>query len=117
MLESRRSVGAKTAPILANDQRPGAVTSTGVSNGESVVATFFLIRYQSVVASRRETNFARQLFRISFFIGPLQQQFADAFTESFRCKIALDPPPVTDGNPARLFRDDHGDRVRFLGNP
>ena len=53
-------------------RRSGTVIS-GVSNGESVVATFFLIRYQSVVASRREINFARQLCRISFFISPLEQ--------------------------------------------
>src|SRR2546423_14831224 len=100
---------------LQNHRRSGIVTS-GVSNGESVVATFFLIRYQSVVASRREINFARQLFRISFFISPLQQQFADAFAESFRSETALNPASMTDRNPARFFRNHHGNRVRFLGN-
>src|SRR3954469_20716984 len=85
--------------------RPGAVTSVGLSNGESVVATFFLIRYQSVVASRREINFARQLFRISFFISPLEQQFADALPERFRSEIPLDSPAVTNRNTACLFRD------------
>src|SRR5215208_7017477 len=89
----------------------------GLSDGEGVVATFFLIRYQSVVASRREINFARQLFRISFFISPLQQQFANAFAESFRRKPAFDPSPVANGNTAGLFGDDHGDRIGFLGNP
>ena len=44
----------------------------GLSDGEGVVATFFLIRYQSVVASKREINFARQFFRISFFIIAVQ---------------------------------------------
>jgi len=32
----------------------------GLSDGEGVVATFFLISYQSVLASRIEINFARQ---------------------------------------------------------
>src|SRR5204863_9831149 len=81
---------------LSNYRRSGAVISGELSNGESVVATFFLIRYQSVVASRREINFARQLFRISFFISALEQQFADTFAESFRGKAALDPAAMTD---------------------
>src|ERR1700681_3867770 len=38
------------------------------SDGKGVVTTFFLIRYQRVVASRREINFACQLFRIRVFI-------------------------------------------------
>ena len=84
-------MGAKSAiPGDNQDYRRSGTVISGVSNGESVVATFFLIRYQSVVASRREINFARQLFRISFFIGPLQQQFPDAFAEAFRREIALD---------------------------
>src|SRR5437763_4127235 len=100
---------------LQNHRRSGIVTS-GVSNGESVVATFCLIRSQSVVASRREINFARQLFRISFFISPLEQQFADAFAESFRSKPTLDPAAMANRNPAGLFRDDHRDGVGFLSN-
>src|SRR6266700_5321719 len=44
----------------------------GLSDGEGVVATFCLISYQSVVASKREINFARQFFRISFFIIAVQ---------------------------------------------
>src|SRR5688572_4183817 len=85
------AVGKKTTSraFSASDQRRlGAVASTFVSNGESVVATFFLMRYQSVVASRREINFARQLFRICFFIfiSALQQDFADALAETFRSK-------------------------------
>src|SRR5437763_11849297 len=100
---------------LQNHRRSGIVTS-GVSNGESVVATFFLIRYQSVVASRREINFARQLCRISFFISPLEQQFADAFAEGFGGKAALDSAAMTNRYPAGLFRDDDGDCVGFFGN-
>ena len=37
----------------------------GLSDGEGVVATFFLIKYQSIVAKMREINLARQLFRVS----------------------------------------------------
>ena len=39
-----------------------------LSDGEGVVVMFFLMRYQSAVASSREVSFARQLFRISFFM-------------------------------------------------
>src|SRR5438552_5435189 len=41
--------------------------SAAPSDGDGVVATFFLIRYQSVVARRSEMIFACQFFRISFF--------------------------------------------------
>src|SRR6187399_2052865 len=88
-----------------------------LSDGESVVATFFLIRYQSVVASRRVINFARQLFRISFFISPLEQQFADAFPESLGSKAAFDPAAMANGKAARFLRNDHGDGVGFLRDP
>src|SRR4029453_14413610 len=37
----------------------------GLSDGEGVVATFFLIKYQSIVASTREISFARQFSRVS----------------------------------------------------
>ena len=57
-----------------NASRPSPL-SVRTSDGEGVVATFFLIRYQSVVASSREINFARQLFRISFFISTMQAKF------------------------------------------
>src|SRR5207237_1941903 len=78
----------------------------GLSDGEGVVATFFLIRYQSVVASRREINFARQFFRISLFIFAVQQDFRDPLTERLRSEIALDSAPMTNGNTACLFGDD-----------
>jgi hypothetical protein len=86
-------------------RRSGEAASTLVSNGESVVATFFLMRYQRVVASRRETNFARQLFRIHFFVFiiALEKNLADAFAESLRGEIALDPAPMTNRDPTRLF--------------
>src|SRR5438094_780855 len=62
----------------------------------AVVATFFLIRYQSVVARRSEMIFACQFFRISFFIiRALQQNLADAFAKCFRSEITLDPPAMT----------------------
>ena len=69
------------------------------------------MRYQRVVARRREINFARQLFRISFFISALEENFANPLSESFRGEIALDPAPVADRNPPRLFRDYDGDRI------
>ena len=66
----------------------------GVSDGEGVVATFFLIKYQTIVATRkeislarqfsrvsltnrREINFAFQFFGVSVFIIAVQQNFRD----------------------------------------
>src|SRR5947208_8553695 len=89
----------------------------GLSDGEGVVATFFLIRYQSVVASRSEINFARQFFRISLFIIAVQQNFSDPLTKRLRSEIALNSPPMTNGNAASLFGYDHRHGVRFLGDP
>src|SRR5436190_6598977 len=89
----------------------------GLSDGEGVVATFFLIRYQSVVASRREINFARQFFRISLFIFAVQQDFRDPLPEGLRSEIALNSPPMTNGNCACLFGDDYRHGVRFLSHP
>src|SRR6266513_4190942 len=86
----------------------------GLSDNEGVVATFFLMRYQSVVASRSEINFARQLFRISLFIFAVQQNFRDPLPEGLRCDIALDSAPVANGNAACLFGDDYRDGIRFL---
>src|SRR5947199_993912 len=89
----------------------------GLSDGKGVVATFFLIRYQSVVASRREINFARQFFRISLFIFAVQQDFRDSLAKSLRSKIALNSTPMTNGNTARLFGDNYRHGIRFLSNP
>src|SRR5205823_7700528 len=88
----------------------------GLSDGEGVVATFFLIRYQSIIASRSEINFARQFFRISVFILAVQQNFRNALTERLWSEIALDPAPVTNGNSACLFGDNHRDGIRFLSD-
>src|SRR6266852_2941449 len=89
----------------------------GLSDGEGVVATFFLIRYQSVVASRREINFARQFFRINLFIFAVQQNLRDPLAKGLRSKIALNSPPMANGNTTRLFGDDYRHGVRFLSNP
>ena len=78
---------------------------------------FFLMRYQSAVASRREINFARQLFRIIFFIIAMEQHFAEPLPECFRGKIALDSAAMTDRDPAGFLRDHDRDRVRFFGDP
>jgi len=108
--------------------RPHRVSVTGagedVSDGEGVVATFFLIRYQSIVASRTdinfarqfsrvslanrtEGNFARQFFKIGLFIIAVQQNFRNALTKRLRGEIALNSPPMANGNAARLFGDNY----------
>ena len=69
-----------------------------------------------MVASRRQINFARQLFRIRLFIFAVQQNFRDPLTERLGRKIALDSPPVANGNTAGLFGYDDSHGVRFLGN-
>ena len=77
---------------------------------------FFLIRYQTVVASTREINFARQFssvnlvhrtetniarqfFEVCPFIIAVQQSFRDALTKRLPTKIALNSPPMARGNP------------------
>ena len=81
---------------------------------------FFLIKYQTVVASTREINFARQFssvnlvhrtetniarqfFEVCPFIIAVQQSFRDALTKRLRGKIALNSPPMANGNQARLY--------------
>src|SRR5438552_14819719 len=90
--------------------------SAAPSDGDGVVATFFLIRYQSVVARRSEINFACQFFRISLFIFAVQQNFGNALTERLWSEIALNSTPVTNGNSACLLRYDDGNGVRFLSD-
>ena len=106
---------------LSHPQRV-SVTGAGedVSDGEGVVATFFLIRYQTVIASstdinfarqfsrvslarKTESNFARQFFEVSLFIIAVRQNFRDALTKRLRSEIALNSPPMANGNAARLF--------------
>jgi hypothetical protein len=53
----------------------------GLSDGEGVVATFFLIKYQSIVASRREIRFPRQFFGTGLFIIAGQQNFRDTLAK------------------------------------
>src|SRR6266700_5019827 len=59
-----------------------SVTGAGedLSDGEDVVATFFLIRYQSIVASRTDINFARQFSRVSL-ARRTESNFARQFFE------------------------------------
>src|SRR5438132_13180252 len=75
------------------------------------------MRYHSVVASKREINFARQFFRSSLFIMSVQQKLAGPLGKCFRSEIALNSSPMANGNPAGLFRDHDRDRVRFFGDP
>ena len=89
----------------------------GLSDGEDVVARFFLIKYQSIVAStseisfarqfsrvslknRTEINFARQFFGTGLFIIAVQQSFGDTLA---KCSEA-DPrrEPVADSKRAIL---------------
>ena len=66
------------------------------SDGDGVVATFFLIRYHSVIASRTEINFARQFFRMRvFFISLVQQYLRYPLAELLRGETALDASTVT----------------------
>jgi hypothetical protein len=60
----------------------------GLSDNEGVVVMFFLIRYQSVVASRRETNFARQFSRVSL-VRRTATNFARQFFEASLFIIAV----------------------------
>src|SRR5215475_15955199 len=101
---------------MQNQLVPVIGAGDGLSDGEGVVATFFLMRNQSVVARRREINFARQFFRISLFIFAVQQNFGNALAERFWSEIALNSAPVTNGNRACLFRYDDSNGVRFLGD-
>src|ERR1043166_2681420 len=75
------------------------------------------MRYQSVVASRREINFARQFFRISLFIFAVQQNLRDPLPKCLRRKIALNSTPMTNGNTARFFGDNYRHGVRLFGDP
>jgi hypothetical protein len=54
---------------LAAPVRPYRVSVTGAGEGlsesEGVVSRFFLIRYQTAIASSRDTNFARQFSSVS----------------------------------------------------
>ena len=108
----------------------------GLSETEGVVSTFFLIRYQTAIASSRETSFARQFSSVSLvhrmetnterqffevcpFIFAVQQNLPDASTKRLPSEIAVNSPPMANKNPARPLymsyesqgycRDDYGD--------
>src|SRR5206468_13064713 len=111
-------IGYRAAELTSKNQRVSVIGGRdGLSDGEGVVATFFLTRYQSVVASRREINFARQFFRISLFIFAVQQNLRDSLPERLRCEIALNSPPMANGNAAGLFGNDHRHGVGLLSDP
>jgi hypothetical protein len=61
-----------------------SVTRSGEDfpDGEGVVSMFFLIRYQTVVASRRLINFARQLFSKVTLVRMTASSFARHFLEA-----------------------------------
>ena len=78
---------------------------------------FFLIRYQTVVASTREINFARQFssvnlvhrietnierqfFEVCPFIFAVQQNLPDALTKYLPSEVARNSPSMANKNPA-----------------
>ena len=84
----------------------------GLSDTEGVISTFFSIRYQTIIASSRETNFARQFssvnlvhrmetnierqfFEVCLFILAVQQNLPDASTERLPSEIAVNSPPMS----------------------
>jgi hypothetical protein len=103
--------GAKIAGRRSSPQRSGATS------------TFFLIRYQTAVATVKAINFARQFLRKNCFmvsrrgvrfrqrvvlvvdrlIAFAQQQFGQAFFKLARFKSPLDASPVTDRNVSGLL--------------
>jgi hypothetical protein len=88
--------------------RPQRVSVTGageeVSDGEGVVATFFLIRYQTVVAIRTDITFARQFSRVSL-ARRTESNFARQFFELnlfINCCAAKFPRFVDETSPEKL---------------
>ena len=83
----------------------------GLSDGEGIVATFFLIKYQSIVASRREISFARQFFRVSL-TNRTEINFARQFFELSLFIIAVQQnfrdtlPQRSGANPKRAIVPD-----------
>ena len=68
------------------------------------------------VSSARNRCFPQCLaggFGSARFTAAVHQTLAHAVDSH----IELDLPECRDGNPARLFRDDDGQAVRFLGDP
>jgi hypothetical protein len=108
---SNRSARPNPTRRPAGLSRPHRVSVTGagedVSGGKGVVATVFLIRYQTVVASRTDINFTRQFFQSSLFIIAVPKNFRNALTKRLRSESALNSPPMANGNAAHLFGDNY----------
>ena len=109
-LEHRSSRKQPAAPDKLRSQRRGSWPRgfqrasvigvlDGLSDGAGLVATFFFIRYQIIIASRREIslarqfsrvnlvnrmeiNFARHCFGTGLFIIAVQQNFRDMLAKS-----------------------------------
>ena len=62
----------------------------GLSETEGVVSTFFLIRYQTAIASSRETTFARQFSSVSLvhrMETNTERQFFEVCPSIFQSKL------------------------------
>ena len=84
--------GPNDDPATSGIKRVQRVSVTGagedLSDGEDVVSTFFLIRYQSVIASRTDINFARQFSRVSL-ARRTESNFARQFFETPSLKSGM----------------------------
>ncbi len=85
---------------------PSRVSVTGVGEGrsvtEGVVSTFFLIRYQTAIASSRETNFARQFSSVSWvhrMETNTERQFFEVCPSIFPSKLICDACRLIAMNP------------------
>ncbi len=97
--------GGKTPERVAGSRQEGLQRVSvigvldGLSDGARLVATFFFIRYQTIIASRREIslarqfsrvnlvnrmeiNFARHCFGTGLFIIAVQENFRDMLAKS-----------------------------------
>jgi len=106
-------------PVVCLYRVSVAGVGEGRSDCEGVVATFCLIRYQTMIARTRETNFARQFSSVSLvhkmetkiarqffescrFIFAVQKNFPDALTKRLPGQIALNSPTMANRIPARV---------------
>src|SRR5204863_6687021 len=91
----------------------------GFSDIEGVVSTFFLIRYQTIIASSREINLARQFCSVSL-IHRMETKIARHLFKILRlcfCHSAMDVP-LTQSVPsiiAILPEDSAGGQPQFWG--
>jgi len=85
----------------------------GLSDAEGVVSTFFLIRYQTAIASSRETNFARQFSSVSLvhrMETNTERQFFEVRPSIFQSKLICDAYRLIAMNPTivlTIFRIDN----------